>query len=996
VSDGMDQRGVRLATSRSSAVGPLTEFFGVETSDPDFPAIADWLEIALIHDSYLHENRDSLPDVTPGVLRGLEMIGNVWLGRELATRLYLGREFDDVGQLAALHSATMTAFVEWLLSLDWLVNSVRYGKGESQSAPSRQTRRRLANQVSGAMVLAQGESRLRTALRPFFENALTLEPAVHNLDPVTFLGSTVPHESKDWEYLRSGPAHQPVFVAVFVAKDKRTSRGEGKSKKLAREAAARAFIARYLISAPPESPRAKARKHTFTLPSDIPAPAFTRNAIEEIRHEFGLHDRWRPLLLQALVHTSWAYEHQAQIKAGKQRDNSLLAFLGSWVVEYEHSYSVASSALNTKAAELPLLTLSEEQLATVSGQLGLNNAMLLGRGEEQNRGKRISVSANALQAIVAAVFVGLQTPPLLFDKLPHRWSALRATLTFGRPRTSDYKTTLQEFAASAEFDVFYECTSEGPDHVRSFHAEIELFSPALNRRIHVRGPSASSRKGAEQRAAEPIVRVILALGPPLIEGAASPQVRGTAFMMTHLLAVAQARPTIGQRWSKRGLLGAEINEPRRLLRWARAADALLQEHTITSVDTERLSEFYRHNIIQYSRLSVAAKALAELTQRLIELDNPAGITTELEDDIFQLGAVYGAAGDDPSDRSSLDDTISGWRLLYGRDLTIFGEPSAVDLPAAERRILDYLVGRLVVIHGGLEISIAPNSLRIKPRVPPIDGSVVSAVVLSSDVTPMVDIAVDGDTLAVDLAGTARESDGPVADAVISALSPEPSSFNSSVANTLHDMKNEIVASRDAAAAAHRLSGTQRLSRELHASEHLDQAKVLARQLEAVGLLHTTSIGITDLSSYLRNYGARLLQRLPVEIQVITKGPTSPVVVSMDEANLSAILDNLVRNAQEALPNGGTVELSASTDGRVAHVEICDDGPGVPVSVVDALRSGQSVQSTKLTGNGLGLVGVRTLIRRAGGEFTCIADRPGACWQITIPLSDPAAVDGADS
>jgi dsRNA-specific ribonuclease len=810
---------------------PVAEFFGLKTTDAGYPMIANLLETALVHESYLHENRDLLPDVTPGVLRGLETLGSVWLGRDLAIRLFMGRHFDGVGQLSTLHAATMTAFGEWLQSVDWLMSSVRYGKGESQSAPSKQTRRRLANQVIGAMVLAQAESRLRAALQPFFESALALVPPVPASDAQAFVATQVRQESLDWKYIRSGPDHDARFVAILTTKDKRTSRGKGKSKKLAREAAAQAFIERYLEKAGAKSPRAKSQSHGFTLPSDVRAPATTRKAIEQIRHEFGLQHRWQPLLFQALVHSSWAYEHQSEIKAAKQKDNSLLAFVGSWVVNYEHAHSMARMALDTRAAELSLLTLTEEQLAKVSGRLGLEDAMLLGRGEERSRGQRISLSSNALQATVAAVFLALKTPPLLTDKLPPRWSDLRATLTSGRLPTSDYKTTLQEFAAAAEFDVAYKWESKGPDHARSFYAHVELVSAALNKRISVRGPWASSRKAAEQRSAEPIVEVILALGAPLIDGP-PPKVRGTVFMMTHLLAVAQARPTVGQRWSKRGLLGAEIAQPHELLKWARAADAFVEKHHITSVDAAKLADFYRHSAVQRSPLRIAAKKLTEVAKVLIELENPSAITSALEADLVCLSAVCRVAGDQ-SRPSSLNEAVSAWRSLYARRLTVAGDPPAAELSASERGILDYLVGRLVEVHGALTISIARNSLRIKPNTGPIDGSVVSAVALSGDLTARADISVDGDSLAVDLVGVAPESDGPITYAVISALCPEPSSLNSSTANTLHDITNQIAASRQAAASAQELSRTQRLSRESIARQHLDEAKVLARQLQAV-------------------------------------------------------------------------------------------------------------------------------------------------------------------
>ena len=51
------------------------------------------------------------------------------------------------------------------------------------------------------------------------------------------------------------------------------------------------------------------------------------------------------------------------------------------------------------------------------------------------------------------------------------------------------------------------------------------------------------------------------------------------------------------------------------------------------------------------------------------------------------------------------------------------------------------------------------------------------------------------------------------------------------------------------------------------------------------------------------------------------------------------------------------------------IKVADDGPGVPDDVFQALQSGGRVMSTRAGGNGLGLLSVQTLLRRAGGNIT---------------------------
>jgi C4-dicarboxylate-specific signal transduction histidine kinase len=237
--------------------------------------------------------------------------------------------------------------------------------------------------------------------------------------------------------------------------------------------------------------------------------------------------------------------------------------------------------------------------------------------------------------------------------------------------------------------------------------------------------------------------------------------------------------------------------------------------------------------------------------------------------------------------------------------------------------------------------------------------------------------------------------GPIARAVAAALEPRDTSLSASIANTLHDMKNQIVAARQANTVSSDTGRTQRLNRQHAASAHLDEAKVLARQLQVAGSLPRVTEGATELRTFLRSYCARLLDRLPVEFSVIPPGPHSPTTVSVDESSLAAILNNLVKNTQEALPSGATVTFEIGGDTKMAHVEMSDDGPGVPDDVVEALRSNRPVQSSKIRGNGLGLVGVRNLIRRVGGSLEYVTGRNGACWRISLPtLVRDIAEDGS--
>ena len=166
VNDDRSEPGSEAPVAQAAGVEVVAEFFGVKTGDADYNDHRA-LGIALIHDSFFYENRALYPDLTRGILRGIEAFGNAWFGRELAIRLYMSKDYDSVEGLATLHASATTAFLKWLESIDWLVDAVRYGKGEAQSRPSQATRRKLANQVIGAIALVGGDRASRLACSPF-------------------------------------------------------------------------------------------------------------------------------------------------------------------------------------------------------------------------------------------------------------------------------------------------------------------------------------------------------------------------------------------------------------------------------------------------------------------------------------------------------------------------------------------------------------------------------------------------------------------------------------------------------------------------------------------------------------------------------------------------------------------------------------------------------------------------------------------------------------
>jgi len=108
------------------------------------------------------------------------------------------------------------------------------------------------------------------------------------------------------------------------------------------------------------------------------------------------------------------------------------------------------------------------------------------------------------------------------------------------------------------------------------------------------------------------------------------------------------------------------------------------------------------------------------------------------------------------------------------------------------------------------------------------------------------------------------------------------------------------------------------------------------------------------------------------------------VLFCDENQMKQVFINLIKNAMEAMSNGGTVTIqSENNDGRVL-ISVKDEGCGIPPEILAKL--GEPFYTTKQNGNGLGLMVTKKIIEEHEGTFNIESQlEKGTSVNITLPI-----------
>ncbi len=126
------------------------------------------------------------------------------------------------------------------------------------------------------------------------------------------------------------------------------------------------------------------------------------------------------------------------------------------------------------------------------------------------------------------------------------------------------------------------------------------------------------------------------------------------------------------------------------------------------------------------------------------------------------------------------------------------------------------------------------------------------------------------------------------------------------------------------------------------------------------------------------------------IDVVRRFRPMPMV-TCDPVQISQVCFNLLRNAREAMPDGGTITVDVSRADGWAVVKVADTGRGIPpelqARIFDPFVSYGRTQSFKPSGTGLGLFITKEIVLGHGGDIAIdSAPGRGSTFTIRLPLA----------
>jgi signal transduction histidine kinase len=167
-------------------------------------------------------------------------------------------------------------------------------------------------------------------------------------------------------------------------------------------------------------------------------------------------------------------------------------------------------------------------------------------------------------------------------------------------------------------------------------------------------------------------------------------------------------------------------------------------------------------------------------------------------------------------------------------------------------------------------------------------------------------------------------------------------------------------------------------------QEIDRINSIVNDLMYIGKpksLHFEKASIEEIIAYTLSIAQQQAERQQVYIETVMEGPLPPI--ECDDKQLKQVFINLIKNATEAMPDGGKIRIHIKVlKGKRMLISVEDEGCGIEDK--DILNIGEPFYTTKKDGTGLGLMVTNQIIADHKGQFKIESDI-GVGTKVTVIL-----------
>ena len=210
----------------------------------------------------------------------------------------------------------------------------------------------------------------------------------------------------------------------------------------------------------------------------------------------------------------------------------------------------------------------------------------------------------------------------------------------------------------------------------------------------------------------------------------------------------------------------------------------------------------------------------------------------------------------------------------------------------------------------------------------------------------------------------------------------------------HDFNNILQTVNDITALVEKESQEEQTKKRMEIiKETMADARFLISELFALGRKKPLDYRSVNLNNFLDSIIPHFSNQLGPNFSVTLETPEIPLWIQGDPDYLKRIFQNLLGNARDAMPEGGSITVLCSgikgegNNGTV-FVRICDTGTGIPPELTEKIFDPFFTTKKPGKGTGLGLALVRRIIMLHNGNIVVEkTGYEGTTFRIELPMSD---------